>query len=118
MWDARDDVVLTEAERKVLAEIEASATRRTGPRDLWARVRARPYTLFIVSVVALSASLCLTTLTYAASLPLGTLGSLLVLASLAALFHSSVAFATARERRRAWAATKLSRGTSNGGRPT
>jgi hypothetical protein len=118
MWDARDDVVLTEAERKVLAEIEASATRRTGPRDLWARVRARPYTLLIVSVVALSASLCLTTLRFATSLAVGTLGSLLVLASLAALVDSSVAFADARQHRRVWAAAQPRRGTSNGGRPT
>src|SRR5689334_20638912 len=101
MWDARDDVVLTEAERKVLAQLEASATRRMRPRDLWARVRARPCLMLVVSVVALTLALCGTTLMFATSLALGTAGSLVVLASLAALFDSSVAFAEARERRRA-----------------
>jgi hypothetical protein len=117
MWDARDDVVLTEAERKVLAELEATATRRIRPRDVWSRVRARPYALLIVSVVALTVSLCLTTLTFASSLLLGTVGSLLVLISLTAVFDSSVAFADARERRRAQAAEQLRRGIANGGPP-
>ena len=117
MWDARDDVVLTEAERKVLAELEATGARRTRPRDVWSRARARPGTLLIVSVVALTVSLFLTTLTFAASLAVGTLGSLLVLLSLAALFDGSAAFADARQRHRAPAAGHLRRGTSNGGPP-
>lgn len=100
MWDARDDVILTEAERKVLAELEAAATRRRRARDVWGRLRGRPVTLLIVSAVMLSLALCLTTLTFASSLALGTLGSLLVLASLAALFDSATAFAEERERRR------------------
>jgi len=115
MWDSRDDVILTDEERKVLADLEAAATRKARPQDLWARLRARPHTLLIASSVALSLSLCLTTLTFAASLPAGIIGSLLVLVSLAVLFDSATAFADARARRRAWAAEQLRRGTAKGG---
>ncbi|HZQ58421.1 MAG TPA: hypothetical protein VFA84_10305 [Acidimicrobiales bacterium] len=100
MWDARDDVILTEAERKVLAELEAVATRRGRVRDVWGRLRARPIAFVIGSVVMLSLALCVTTLTFASSLAVGIVGSLLVLASLAALFDSAMAFAEGRERRR------------------
>jgi hypothetical protein len=108
-------VILTDAERKVLAELEAAATRRFRPQDLWTRFRARPCTLLIVSVVAVTLSLCMTTLTYTTSLALGVVGSVLVLVSLAALFDSSTAFAEARARRRAWAEEQLRRGTAKGG---
>lgn len=114
MWDSRDDVILTDAERRVLAELEASATKRARPRDLWARLRARPCTLLIVSTAAVTAALCVTTLTFATALPLGVIGSLLLLVSLAGLFDSATAFAEARARRRAWAADQLRRGTAKG----
>ena len=114
MWDSRDDVILTDAERKVLAELEAAATKRARPQDLWARLRARPYTLLIVSSVAVTVSLCLTTLTFATAFPLAIVGSFFLLVSLAGLFDSASAFAEARARRRAWAAEQLRRGTAKG----
>jgi hypothetical protein len=96
MWDARDDVILTEAERKVLAELEAAASRRKRAVDLWRQVRSRPRTLLIGSVVGVTVSLCFTIAVFAASLAAGVVGSLLVLVSLAALLDGLAAEGRAR----------------------
>jgi hypothetical protein len=96
MWDARDDVVLTEAERKVLAELEAAATRRPRPQDLWRRARARPHALVIVSLVTVTLSVCFTTAVFATSLLAGVFGSLVVLLSLAAFWDGLAAAAKSR----------------------
>ena len=99
MWDARDDVILTEAERRVLAELEAAATRRTRPSDVWGRFRARPYALLVVAVLMVTLSLVFTTAVFAASLWAGVAGAVLLLVSLGALCDSVALVAADRSRR-------------------
>jgi hypothetical protein len=100
MWDSRDDVILSEAERKVLAELEAAVSRRRSLRDVWAQLRGHPHSLLIVSTVMVTVSLCFTTLVFAASLGAGTVGAVMVLVSLAALFDSAGAVAERSRQKR------------------
>jgi hypothetical protein len=108
MWDSRDDVILTEAERKALAELEAAATRHP-LREVWGRLRAHPHSLLVTSAVMATLSLCFTTAVFATSLVAGVFGALLLLASLAALFDSVAAVAADRPRRRGRRAEGLRR---------
>jgi hypothetical protein len=93
MWDSRDDVVLSDAERRVLADLEAAATKRPHVRDLWGQLRGHPHSLLIVSTAMVTVSLCFTTMVFAASLGAGIVGAVMVLVSLAALFDSAQAVA-------------------------
>ena len=99
MWDSRDDVILSEAERRVLAELEAAAAKRRHSRDLWAQLRGHPHLFLVVSAVMVTLSLCFTTMVFAASLGAGVVGAVMVLVSLAALFDSAGAVAE-RSRRK------------------
>jgi F0F1-type ATP synthase assembly protein I len=98
MWDSRDDVILSDAERKVLAELEAAASKRRRLGDLWAERRGRPRSLLVVSALMVALSLGFTTAVFAASLPAGVIGATMLLVSLAALLDSAQAVA---QRRRA-----------------
>ena len=100
MWDSRDDVILSEAERRVLAELEAAAAKRRRARDLWARLRGHPHSFLVVSAVMVTLSLCFTTMVFAASLGAGVVGAVMVLVSLAALFDSAEAVAERADRKR------------------
>ena len=93
MWDSRDDVTLSDAERRVLAELEAAATKRPPLRDRWSQLRAHPQALLIVSAAMVTVSVCFTTVVFAASLGAGVVGALMVLVSLAVLFDSARAVA-------------------------
>jgi hypothetical protein len=82
---------------------------------VWAQFRARPQTLLAVCTVALALSLTFTTLMFAGSLVIGTVGSLFVLGSLAAVYDAAAAVARARARRRGTIVADLRGRPADGG---